>query len=112
MTAPATHLALQRIARPLRARAVLGWAALALGAGALLLGGAAWLVRLGGVEAPYWVLAAWGMALAVLGREAVAGWRAHARLSTVGVAGRLEELGAWRRGVAHRAARPLGGGDE
>ena len=99
MTAAATHLALQRIARPLRARVMLGWAALALGAGALLLGAATWLVRLGGVEAPYWVLAAWIVAaLAVLG-TAVAGWRAHRRFSTAGIAGRLEELGAWRRGT-------------
>ena len=45
------------------------------------------------------MLAAWGIALAALVGTAVAGWRAHARLSTAGVAGRLEELGAWRRGT-------------
>jgi hypothetical protein len=66
VTGPATHLALQRLAGPLRARATLGWSALALGAGALLLGVAAWTVRLGWLEAPYWVLGAWGAALSAL----------------------------------------------
>ncbi len=99
MTALATQLALQRLARPIRARATLGWAALALGVGALLLGGAAWVVRLGGLDAPYWVLVAWGAALAALAGTAWLAWRAHGRLSAGGVAGRLEESGAWRRGT-------------
>ena len=99
MTAPATHLALQRLARPLRARAGLGWAALALGSGALLLGLAAWVVRLGRLEAPYWVLLAWGAAAAVLAIAAALARRSQAGLSAGGVAGRLEASGAWRRGA-------------
>ena len=99
MTAPATQLALRRLARPLRARATAGWAALALGGGALLLGAAAWLVRLGRLEAPYWVLLAWGGTLALLVAAAVLAWRRCARLSAGGVADRLEELGAWRHGA-------------
>ena len=98
MTAPATHLELQRLARPLRARAAFGGGALALGSGALLLGIAAWMVRLGWLEAPYWVLLAWGAALAALAGAAWLAWQAQAGLSAGGVAGRLEELGAWRRG--------------
>ena len=97
MTA-ATHLELQRLARPLRARAALGWGALALGSGALLLGVAAWMVRLGWLEAPYWVLLAWGAAVGALLGTAWLAWRARAGLSAGGVAGRLEELGAWRSG--------------
>jgi hypothetical protein len=94
----ATHLELQRLARPLRARAALGWGALALGSGALLLGVAAWMVRLGWLEAPYWVLLAWGAAVGALLGTAWLAWRARAGLSAGGVAGRLEELGAWRSG--------------
>ena len=99
MTAPATHLALRRLARPLRLRATLGWAAVALGAGALLLGLAAWVVRIGGLEAPYWVLLAWAAAVVTLGGVAYLAWGAQARLTAGSVAGRLEELGAWRRGT-------------
>jgi hypothetical protein len=99
VTSPATRVALQRLARPLRARSGFGWATLALGSGALLLGLAAWLVRLGWLDAPYWVLLAWGAALAALAATAWLAWRALTRLSAGGVAGQLEELGQWRRGA-------------
>ena len=95
MTAPATYLALQRLAGPLRIRAFLGWAAVGLGAGALLLGAAAWLVGLGWLDAPYWVLLAWGAVAAISAAAAWLAWAARSRLSAGGVAGRLEELGAW-----------------
>jgi hypothetical protein len=99
VTAPATYLALQRVAGPLRARATVGWTALAIGTGAFLLGAATWVVRLGRLEAPYWVLLAWGGTVAVLGAAAWLTWRARVRLSAGGLAGRLEDLGAWRRGA-------------
>ena len=59
----------------------------------------AWMVRLGWFDAPYWVLAAWAAALVALAGTAFIGWRSQRRLSTGGVAGRLEEMGAWRRGT-------------
>ncbi|HET6579356.1 MAG TPA: hypothetical protein VFG66_13605 [Gemmatimonadales bacterium] len=99
MTSPATELALRRLARPLRARAAAGWVALALGGGALVLGAAAWAVRIGWLEAPYWVLAAWGAVTALLAGAAYGAWSLRGRLSAGGIAGRLEELGAWRRGA-------------
>ena len=99
MTAPATYMALQRVARPLRARATAGWTALALGAAALMLAAATWVVRLSRLEAPYWVLVAWGGAIAILDVVAWLAWRARARLSASGLARRLEELGAWRHGA-------------
>jgi hypothetical protein len=99
VTTPATYHALQRVARPLRARAAAGWAALALGTGALLLGVAAWVVRLGRLEAPYWVLLAWAGALGVLAVAVWLAWRSRGRLSAGGLAGRLEEVGAWRHGA-------------
>lgn len=98
MTAASTQLALQRLARPLRTRAAVGWAVLALGVGALLLGTAAWIVQLGEVEAPYWVLLAWAGAAVAVGALAAVALSVQSGLSTPGLARRLEELGAWRRG--------------
>ncbi|MGH7525333.1 MAG: hypothetical protein ACREMX_01360, partial [Gemmatimonadales bacterium] len=99
MTAVATRDALRRLSRPLRIRARAGWTAVALGAGALLLGVAAWAVRLGWLSAPYWVLAAWGVALLALAAVGCLGWVALAGLSSRRVARQLEESGAWRRGT-------------
>jgi hypothetical protein len=65
----------------------------------MLLASAAWIVRLGGLDAPYWVLLAWAAALVVLVTIAFFAARALARLSAGGVAGGLEGSGAWRRGA-------------
>jgi hypothetical protein len=99
MTAPATHKALLRLARPLRRRNRLAWAALALGVVGILLGIAAWTVRLGWVSVPYWVLLAWAVALSGLAAVGYLGWRTQRRLSNSRLARSLEELGAWRRGT-------------
>ena len=99
MTAPATLGALQRLGRPLRSRNGAGWAALGLGAAAALLGAWAWSVRLGWFSAPYWVLLAWSMALLGLAAIGYLAWGTQTRLSTVRLAGRLEDLGAWRHGT-------------
>ena len=99
MTTPATELALRRLARPLRARAAAGWVGLTVGGGALLLGAAAWAVGLGWLEAPYWVLVAWCGVAALLAGATWVAWSARRPLSAGGIAGRLEELGAWRRGA-------------
>jgi len=99
VTAIATREALQRLSRPLRLRAGAGWAGIALGAAALLLGLAAWSVRLGIITAPWWVLAAWVIALLGLGLAATAGWSGLRALSVRRVAGKLEETGASRHGV-------------
>ncbi|MEP7227298.1 MAG: DUF4175 family protein, partial [Gemmatimonadales bacterium] len=99
MTAPATQGALQRLGRPLRSRNGAGWAALGLGAVAALLGAWAWSVRLGWFSAPYWVLLAWSMALLGLAAITYVAWGTQTRLSTAGLARRLEELGAWRHGT-------------
>jgi hypothetical protein len=99
VTAPATEGALQRLGRPLRSRNGAGWAALGLGTVAALLGAWAWSVRLGWFSAPYWVLLAWSMALLGVGAITYLAWGAQARLSTARLAGRLEDLGAWRHGT-------------
>jgi len=63
MTAVATERALARLAGPLRTRSRTGWAAGAMGVATLVLGGAAWLARWQLLTAPWWVLAAWVVAL-------------------------------------------------
>jgi hypothetical protein len=70
-----------------------------VGSVALLLGAAAWSVRLGWFSAPYWVLVAWALALAALSAVIYVGFGRHAGLSVKRLAGRLEDLGAWRRGT-------------
>lgn len=97
--APATEQALRRLGAPLRLAARAGWTALGFGAAALTLGAGAWLVRLGLVDAPWWVLAAWCGALIVLGGIGWGAWRDRARLTSGGIAGALERNGAWRQGA-------------
>ena len=99
MTAPATLGALRRIGRPLQGRSQVAWCALAVGVVGLLLGTAAWLVRLGWVTVPYWVLAAWCLALLATLVVSYLGWNNQRRYSTPRLARRLEEIGAWRAGA-------------
>jgi uncharacterized protein DUF4175 len=110
MTAPATHRALQRLGRPLRSRNRVGWAALAVGTVALLLGIVAWVVRLGWLTVPYWVLAAWAVALVGFAGVGFLGWERQRRLTTPRLARSLEELGAWRHGALTTLLDPTASG--
>ena len=94
MTAPATQQALERLAQPLRNRSWLAWSALALGLVALVLGLVTWMVRLGWLGVPYWVLAAWGLALLGFLTVVWLAWQNQRRLTPPRVARSLEELGA------------------
>ena len=98
MTAPATQRALERLVQPLRNRSWLAWSALALGLVSLVLGVATWMVRLGWLSVPYWVLAAWSFALLGLLTVSWLAWQNQRQLTPPRVARSLEELGAWRRG--------------
>lgn len=98
MSTVATRMALVRLAAPLRVRTAIGWACLGLGLGTLVLGGAAWAVRLGWLHAPYWVLVAWAGALATLLGAAFLAGKAQVELTPGALAGHLEALGAWRTG--------------
>jgi hypothetical protein len=99
MSTPATQVALTRLARPLRSRGWAGWLAIGVGSVALLLGAAAWAVKLAWLSAPYWVLVAWGVALLVSGAIIYLAVDSQAKLSARQLAHRLEELGAWRKGT-------------
>lgn len=99
MTPSRTRLALDLVAGPLRVRLTAAGVAGGLGALALVLGIAAWVVRLGLVRTPLWVLAAW--TLGALGAIAVAGlaWRERRRLAVGPLARAMEREGAWRTGA-------------
>src|SRR5262245_50821428 len=99
MTAVATRAALTRLSRPLRLRAGMGWTGVALGTAGLLLGLMAWTVRLGLVATPWWVFAAWVLALAALAASGAAAWRGLHALSVRRVARRLEDTGLTRQGA-------------
>ena len=98
MTAAATQRALHRLARPLRSQSRLAWMAIGLGTVALLLGATAWVFRLGWFTVPYWVLAAWSLALLGLSAVLYLAWNSERRFTTSRLARSLEELGEWRRG--------------
>ena len=95
----ATARALERLARPLRRRYRAAWVAAAGGAAALVLGTGAWLARLGAIEAPWWVLAAWAAALAAVAVIVLLAWRQALTLRLPAMARALEEGGSWRRGA-------------
>lgn len=99
MTSPGTLNALQQLARPIRTRSWAGLAGLGLGSAALLLGLGAWSVRLGIVNAPYWVLLTWALVLLAIVAVAYLALVIWARLRAHRIASTLEELGAWRKGT-------------
>ncbi len=106
----ATMRALERLARPIRIRTRAGWTATALGLGAICLGGAAWLARLGAITAPWWVLAAWTGALAALAVVVVVARRRDLALALPSFARGLESAGGWRLGAISALLDPPAAG--
>jgi hypothetical protein len=84
-------------------------AAAALGGLALLFGLAAWGARLGWFGQPWWVLGAWGIALALLPVIAILGRRSLVRLSPAWLAREFELLG-FRRGALGGHLEPAAAG--
>jgi hypothetical protein len=110
MNGPATAEALERLVRPLRVRQRSGWVAALMGVMALLLGAAAWLARLRVLEAPWWVLAAWAVALAAGAAVAAMAWRHDGSLRLTALARALEDGGTWRRGALVALLEPPAAG--
>ncbi|HEX5388011.1 MAG TPA: DUF4175 family protein [Gemmatimonadales bacterium] len=108
--APATARALEQLARPIRARSRAAWLAAALGVAALVLGLMAWLARLEVLSAPWWVLAAWALALAGLAGVMFHAVRREPTLALRSFARQLEQAGGWREGaLATMLDRPAAG---
>lgn len=94
-----THAALRRLGAPIRREIWLAAAALALGVGALVVGGGAWLARAGWIGAPTAVLVTWLLAtVAALVAVVIAG-RWSRSVQTRRFARALEATGQWRRGA-------------
>ena len=95
----ATHRSLADLTRPMQRGSRAGWGALAIGGALLLLGLAAWVVRVGLFSAPWWVFVAWGAAIAAVAATLVLARRMDGKYSIRGVAHWLEERNAWRQGA-------------
>jgi len=113
MTGQRTRLALGALAAPLRRRSALA-TGLAVGGGMLVvLGGGAWLVRLGLVHSPLWVLLSWAGAVAAGGWAAWRGLAADQQYAPAPLAGELEASGHFRAGsVRHLLGSSAGGTSE
>jgi hypothetical protein len=99
MTPPRTTRELDRLAIPLKRRGLAGAALGGAAAVGLALAIPAWLVRLGLVRTPLWVIIAWGVAIAA---AMVAIWRGHravAGFSDRELAVTVEGSAGWRRGA-------------
>lgn len=110
MTGRTTRDSLRAIVAPIRRLSRLGQICLALGAAALILAAAVWVVRLGWVDAPWWVLAAWSLALPTLAGML---WRARRRdrvFADEPIARHLEATGTWRRGALTSLLEPAASG--
>jgi hypothetical protein len=99
MTAQHTPAALARLAAPLRRLGLGGAVIVAVSGVALVLGLAAWLVRLGLVRSPLWVIGAWVAAAAVVLGAALIARALLARLAQPALAQEVEGRPGWRRGA-------------
>ncbi|HEU4827869.1 MAG TPA: hypothetical protein VFT04_01615 [Gemmatimonadales bacterium] len=95
----ATRRSLADLTRPIQRGSRAGWGALAIGAALLLLGLAAWAVRIGLFAAPWWVFVAWGAAIVAAGVTLYQARRSDGKYSIRGIARWLEERNAWRQGA-------------
>jgi hypothetical protein len=93
-----TRAALEGLTAPLARRAATGGGALVLGAVLLVLGAAAWLVRLGVVHTLWWVPAAWAAAVTAAAVVIALVLRRVQALRVPMLARRLESEGSWRLG--------------
>lgn len=110
MTTPGLASALEGVATPLRRRTFVagGLAAVAAGTGVLALG--AWLVRLGVVESPAWVIVAWLLAALTVAWVVVVARRWLAALEPAPLAATLEATGRFREGSIRLLLLPAAGG--
>lgn len=99
MTADRTPRALADLARPLRRLGYGAAAASGIGAALLAMAIAAWLVRLGAVRSPLWVVVTWLLALVAVVAAVVVAWGRSRRVGMRAVARTVEGAPGWRHGV-------------
>lgn len=99
MSGTATRAALATLSRPLLTRAAVGGGAIVAGLVLATLATAAWLARAGAMRSPWWVLVAWGIALAGAVWAGASAWRRTRALRAGPLATTLEAAGAWRAGA-------------
>lgn len=104
-----TGTALSLLLHGFRRLSLIAWAGLGAGSLALVLGAAAWGARLGWFGQPWWVLIAWGGALALLTSAALLAVRGVHRLSPAWLAGEFENAG-FRRGALSGHLEPAAAG--
>ncbi|MBK9068330.1 MAG: hypothetical protein IPL76_15850 [Gemmatimonadetes bacterium] len=100
---------LQALVSGFRRLALASWAGGGLGLACVLLGAAAWAARLGWFGQPWWVLATWGVVLALAGAVLLRSRRQLAGLSPGWVAERLEAAG-FRQGALRAHLEPAAAG--
>ncbi len=99
MTADRTPRALADLARPLRRLGFAAAAAAGLGAALLAIAVAAWLVRLGVVRSPLWVVVTWILAFVAIGAAGLVARHRSGRVAMRAVARTVEGTPGWRRGA-------------
>lgn len=110
MTSSRTGQVLDALAGPLRRRHWVAWTLGATGAVTLVLGGWAWLVRLGVMRLPLWVFGAWAGAVATVAGAIWVGRRRASWLAPGPLARTLETTGRWRTGAITSLLAPAAAG--
>ncbi len=110
MTPSRTPEALARLGQPLRRAGAAAGGLAALAAGGLALAVPSWLVRIGAVRSPLWVIGAWGLAIvAVIVATVAARWRQRG-LAPNRLASTVEAAPGWRRGAVTSLLEPVSAG--
>ena len=110
MTPRHTPEALARLGRPLRRLGAVAAALAAVAAAGFALAVPAWLVRLGTVRSPLWVVVAWALALAAVGAVAVVARRILRGLEADRLASMVESAPGWRQGAVTGLLGPASDG--
>jgi hypothetical protein len=110
MTTRGVSAALRALGAPLRLRALAGVVMTTLATLLVALAAGVWLVRLGLVDSPAWVLVTWAGALGAAGAMLVVGWRRVAAVGAMPLATYLEQTGRFRAGALRAQLEPPAAG--
>ena len=105
-----TPEALAQLGQPLRRLAAAAAGLAAVAAAGFALAVPAWLVRLGAVRSPLWVVVAWALAVAAVVGAGIAGRRLLAGLEAGRLAAMVETAPGWRCGAVTSLLEPASAG--